>query len=510
MSPAGAFFMPRSAAGGVKGTNALLARLFAQGGESMTEKRIGRQLPTRSVVLPYSETKGLEAVSVYNRSGRSAHDWQAQQIYDIMALNDDGLWLHMMYGFAVARRNGKTEIIVMRSDWGLTHGERILYTAHRTTTSHSTWEKVVKALSDAGYVEGTDFKTTKQYGLEHIEWLDGSGAVMNFRTRSSKGGLGEGYDLLIIDEAQEYTDDQETALKYLVTSSQFVHGPQTLLLGTPPTAVSAGTVFEKFRRDTLSGEKADSGWAEWSVSELSDTHNVDLWYETNPSLGLTLTERNIRSELKSDPFDVDLNIQRLGLWLNYNQKSAITRQEWRDLLIEGKPDIAVVKLYIGIKYGKNTDTVSMAVAVKTADGKIFAEAIDCQPVRAGNSWMMPFLLNPHVENIVIDGASGQTILAAEMQDAGIRLKPVLPRVDDVIAACSMFEKGVFEHTICHADQPSLEQVVSNCSHRAIGSRGGFGYSSTLEDADITLLDAVTLAYWACATAKEKRVQRVSY
>ena len=47
-----------------------------------------------------------------------------------------------------------------------------------------------------------------------------SEAVINFRTRSSKGGLGEGYDLLVIDEAQEYTTDQETALKYIVTDSK--------------------------------------------------------------------------------------------------------------------------------------------------------------------------------------------------------------------------------------------------------------------------------------------------
>lgn len=35
------------------------------------EKRIGRQFPTRSVVLPYEETKGGEAVLLYNQSKRS-------------------------------------------------------------------------------------------------------------------------------------------------------------------------------------------------------------------------------------------------------------------------------------------------------------------------------------------------------------------------------------------------------------------------------------------------------
>lgn len=475
------------------------------------EKRIGRQLPTRSVVIPYSETLGSEAVEIYNRSGRTALEWQTQQVYDIMAVNEDGLWVHMKYGYAVPRRNGKTEIVEIRSLWGLPHGERILYTAHRTTTSHSMWEKVVNALADAGYVEGVDFKTTKQMGLEHIEWLDGSKAVMNFRTRSSKGGLGEGYDLLIIDEAQEYTDDQASALKYVVTDSQFVHGPQTIMLGTPPTAVSSGTVFVKYRKDTLSGNSEDCGWAEWSVPTLSNAHDVDLWYETNPSLGFFLTERKIKSELSGDPMSVDDNIQRLGLWISYNQKSAITKQEWRDLLVTGISEIRKpAKLFIGVKYAKGSGNVSAAVAVRTGE-KIFVEAIDCRPTRAGNSWMMPYLQNDHVQSIVVDGASGQALLLEEMAAAGvknIKRRTILPKTGEVVEANSMFEQAVFEQKLCHSDQPSVEQIVSNCEHRAIGSGGGFGYASILEGADVSLLDALLLAYWACATFKEKSVQKI--
>ena len=36
----------------------------------MSDKRYGRQTPTQSVVLPYSQTRGLEAVELYNQSGR--------------------------------------------------------------------------------------------------------------------------------------------------------------------------------------------------------------------------------------------------------------------------------------------------------------------------------------------------------------------------------------------------------------------------------------------------------
>lgn len=90
----------------------------------MDDKRVGRQLPTSSLVLPYSETKGPEAVGLYDQSGRTAQEWQSIQIYDMMAVNEDGLWVHMKYGYSVPRRNGKSEILIIRAMYGLMHGER--------------------------------------------------------------------------------------------------------------------------------------------------------------------------------------------------------------------------------------------------------------------------------------------------------------------------------------------------------------------------------------------------
>lgn len=470
----------------------------------MSEIRLGKQTPTLSVVLSYTESLGPVAVDIYNRSGREAQPWQELMLEDIMAVNDDGLWVHMKFGWSIPRRNGKSEILIMRAMYGVSHDERVLYTAHRTTTSHNAWEKVIERLSKAGYKEGEDFKTTKQFGLERIEWLDGDG-VINFRTRSSKGGLGEGYDLLIIDEAQEYTSDQESALKYVVTDSK---NPQTLMCGTPPTTVSSGTVFLDYRKATLTGKNEDSGWAEWSVPNLTDAHDPELWYETNPSLGTILTERKIRSELGDD--QVDDNIQRLGLWLRYNQKSAITKEEWKRYELDTAPKLKEgYRLFFAVKYGKSGN-VSLAVAVKTEDDKIFMEAIDCRPIREGNAWLIAYLRNPHADTAAIDGAGNQTVLVDDMKDAEVKCKPLLPKVSEVVAANALFEQKLFEDQLCHRGQPALTQAATNSEHRAIGSGGGYGYASILEGADISLLESVSLAVWLCANAKERKKQVITY
>ena len=369
----------------------------------MGEVRKGRQTPTQSVTLPYSSTHGAEAIEIYNSTGRTAQEWQELLVSDILAVNKEGLWVHTKFGYSVPRRNGKNEIVAIREMYGLKKGEKILHTAHRTTTTHSSWERLLKLLEQAGIKVVSSYRA---FGKEHIA-VEGGGKV-EFRTRTSKGGLGEGFDVLIIDEAQEYQDDQESALKYVVTDSK---NPQTIFCGTPPTPVSSGTVFTKYRKATLEGRNVDSGWAEWSVEEKTDPRDIEAWYETNPSLGTVFTERSVTAEIGDD--DIDFNIQRLGLWIRYNQKSAISETEWNELKAHVKPELTG-ELYVGIKYSKDGN-VAMAIASKTEEGKIFVECIDCREVRAGDTWMLAYLKGWKARKVVIDGASGQQLLEEEMR-----------------------------------------------------------------------------------------------
>ncbi len=461
-------------------------------------ERLGRQTPTQSVVIPYSETKGQEAIDLYNSTGRIAQEWQELLTYDILAVNEDGLWTHSKFGYSVPRRNGKNEVVAIREMYGLKIGEHILHTAHRTTTSRAAWERLKKLLDAAG----VNYKATSSIGMESIRMIDTDGRI-DFRTRSSKGGLGEGFDLLVIDEAQEYQDDQETALKYVVSDSK---NPQTLFCGTPPTAVSSGTVFMKLRDSALAGAAIDTGWAEWSVEQQTDPHDREAWYETNPSLGTILTERKILAEIGPD--ELDFNIQRLGFWIRYNLQSAISRAEWEELAVPKLPKLEG-KLYAGIKYGRDGTNVSLSIAVRAEGGKIFVETIDCRPTRAGNDWILEFLAKADVAKVAVDGANGQQLLAGEMKTEKMKA-PILPTVKEIIVANAAFEQRLSAKKLCHMNQPSLTRSVSNCEKRAIGSNGGFGYRSINDAIDVSLLDSIILASWICGESKEKKKQKISY
>lgn len=480
--------------------------------------RIDNQNPsfTNVTLSQSSKSLGPKAVRLYSSTGQILLTWQQRQIKAIMSVTASGEWKYSKYCIGLSRRNGKGEVLAAREMYGLIYlNEKICHTAHRTTTSHDAFNRLYKLLKKAGYEEHSkkkknmpekSFYASKQYGLEHIE-ISGGG-IIDFRTRTNNGGLGEGFDLLVIDEAQEYTSKQESALLYTVSASK---NPQTIFVGTPPTVTSEGDVFPRIRNKVLDGKALDTGWAEWSTPEMIEGDALNdpaLWKRYNPSYGKIIKERNIRNELTGD--DLDFNIQRLGFWCLFNQKSEISEADWDALQINKLPALKE-KRYIGIKYGKDGANASMSIAAKTADGKIFVETIDCVSVRAGNGWMFEYLFNPKVEKIVIDGASGQQLLADQMKEHGIKKEPILPKVSEIISANAMFEQAIFQQEIVHMGQQSLKDVVTNCAKRLIGSQGGFGYKSLVDSYDIAIMDSMIMAYWICAITKEtKPKQHISY
>lgn len=163
----------------------------------------GNQNPTLSRILPFRKSKYKEAIEIYEKSGNKVQKWQENLLKAILSINKDDLWVHTKFGYSVPRRNGKSEILLMRELYGLFNGEKVNHTAHRTTTLHNAWEKLCMILDKSGIT----YDSLKAVGRERLE-LPETGGRVEFRTRTTTGGLGEGFDLLIIDEAEEYTDDE--------------------------------------------------------------------------------------------------------------------------------------------------------------------------------------------------------------------------------------------------------------------------------------------------------------
>lgn len=466
----------------------------------MARKRRGRPTPTTYRFISTARSDYKEAIELYEKTGQKCLKWQSNLLKAILSKTKGGKWEHTKFGFSVPRRNGKNEVVAIRELYGLFKGEQILHTAHRTSASHMAWDRLIRLLELAGI----PYDCRQSAGREQI-MLD-TGGKIDFRTRSSKGGLGEGADLLVIDEAQEYTIEQESALRYVVSGRG---SPQTLFCGTPPTPYSAGTVFTQLRRSAVENNKPRTGWAEWSTeNEAEDVTNREVWYETNPSLGEHLSEEDIEDELTGET--LDFLIQRLGHWFTRNLKSAISVEQWEAGQLEKAPD-DLGDLFVGVKFGPDGRNAALGVALRMKSGEIFIEARDILPLYAGVGWLVEFIVNAKPAAVAVDGLAGKTQLLSELAARKFPHKKIwVPRVSEYIEANSMFDLAIRTKQIRHTGQKALATVATNCIKRTIGKNGGFGYKAINEDLDIALLDSVMLAHWVCKKAKPRAKQKLIF
>ena len=115
--------------------------------------REDNQNPTKELTLEYKNSYGEEACGLYAETGREVQEWQKRLVDKILAVNDEGLWVHTKFGYSVPRRNGKNGVIAIREIYGLEHAEHILHTAHRTSTSSAAFNRLIKLMKLAGYTE---------------------------------------------------------------------------------------------------------------------------------------------------------------------------------------------------------------------------------------------------------------------------------------------------------------------------------------------------------------------
>ena len=197
------------------------------------------------------------------------------------------------------------------------------------------------------------------------------------------------------------------------------------------------------------------------------------------------------------------------MWIKYNQRSAISRNEWDALQVGHLPKLKG-QLFAGVKFGVDGNNVALAIAVRTADDKIFCEVVGCKPLRMGVTWILGFLSNADIRKTVIDGKSGTGLVLDGAKEA--RIKNIdAATVQEVIKANAVFDMAMEQGTFQHMHQSAVTQVVTHCERRKIGANGGLGYQSSLDGADIALLDSMILAHWICSEVKaEKKKQKAYY
>jgi len=469
--------------------------------------RKGEQEP-RVALEPQGNLRDAEdAIYLSSGYGLEPDPWQAQLVRVWLRTTPDGKLAAKRCGLSVSRQNGKNATLEIVELFKLIEqGKKILHTAHEVKTARKAFLRLkgffeaypeLTAVLKGGTVK-TGIRSTN--GQESIELANGGQVEFSARRRGTARGFT--VDDLIIDEAQELTDEQWEALRGTVSAAP-QKDPQIIMLGTPPGPRADGSVFTRLRDDALTGTPALS-WHEWSPAKLpeqtaTDEEMIEIAYETNPGLGYRLDIETVKGELHDMAWGGFLR-ERCGCWDTRTTDTALIDQaDWEACQIapseapDGTPTYAV-------KFSTDGKRVSLAIAIREANGITHVESLGQQVMPQGATQLIDWFTEypwPPDAHIHVEGRAGDAEFVNALMVAGIpRQNLHLTPTADAIKAHAGIYRAIADRTLTHLGQPELNHQVKIAGKRDIGSYGGWGWQPLTPDGTVNDLDAVTIAFGA--------------
>lgn len=474
----------------------------------MRNQRIGNQTPRIDIYIP-GDVKNFDLFMEFlNEYTNPPYEWQQLVLKRWLAEDKRGNFANQICGLSVSRQSGKSELIKMRILYGLIFRQaRGLYTAQKQKTVDEMRTKIQDFFYNGPeeiFNLLTDRFRGKPKNFAYIELQLPSGKIAryDFMTRTRLGGLGLTFDENIHDEAADMYDSHLETLQPTLSAAKG-RNPQTIFAGTPPMVETVGEVFARTRKKILAGEPGV--WTEWGVELFTDPHDVDAWYEANPSLGLSLLESAVRAESTSLSAD-GFNRMRLGWWAGVEDKRAIP-ETWWEACKNLKPELdQEFRPVYAIKFAPDRTMYALVAALPLKDSdRIHVEVVLARPMNEGLSKLVKWLIVPppdrparwtKAEKIIIDGATGAPLLLEELTHAGVPMKKIItPNMKQIGAAHVFMLEAMKEAKLSHFDQPLLNQTIRITKQRDLGRYGGFGWDSMSKELSTCALDAATFAYW---------------
>lgn len=461
------------------------------------KNRKGNQIPRIDQFVDGDIWLAEKTIALLEYYGNELLPWQKLVLRRWMALDENGKYANPEAGLSVPRQNGKTELLIYRIIGGIIfNGDQILYTAHTVKTTNEIKRRVLnffyKAEAELRNMLTDEFDKMPK-SLDYIELRNGARCIFNTRTRTA--GLGYTNDILLVDEAAEFSDSQQEALVPTLSAGRN-QNHQIIMATMPPTTGSGGTVFARTRDKVIKGKAHNYCWQEWGVEFLTDPNNEDAWYESNPSLGYFLLKKAIQNESVTMSID-SFNKMRLGWYVGVESQRAISDKQWTPLAVK-KVDLPknYQRVY-AVKFAPDRSAVSLAVGVPIGS-KIHIELLERKALTSGIGWLVQWLLQRWklASKIIIDGAAGAPLLIEELYRSERRIGKIIlaPTIKDVGAAYGAFQLAVENKELTHYDQPLLNSSIKTVKKRDIGRDGRFGYAGMGELA-ADPVEAVAFAYY---------------
>ena len=485
--------------------------------------KTGRQDPTFERIGDYAYSIGDEVVEVFAEDGGATfYPSQLRELNLMLARNADGSPAAMSIGISRPRQNGKSYAARFYAVYMAVFEHRdVLYSAHHSTTT----KKMFMALCDLfespeRFPEfAADVKYTSHArgyeGFYFRDWKDADGNVhkggcIEFATRTNSGSRGGTYSVIVVDEAQEMTNEQQEAMLPTASAASDVNDfslmPQQIYVGTPPGPLCHGTVFKEMHTKAHSEEPGLAWWLEWSIeadnleAKIADEDTaLELAYETNPAMGYRIAEKTVLNEYATMSLD-GFARERLGWWtpvVEHKDDFAIPVKVWDACASdEQKPE---GKTAYGVKFSPDASEVCLCGAVIPAEGPARISLIKKETTGHGVQWLADWLNERYnkASCVVIDGRNGVDVLVDKITDTWkMKNSVVKPSVKDVIASVGTLTDALNEKTVTwYQKQETLRESAVTSIKRPIGGGWGFGGD------DSGPIEAAALAFWGAKTSK---------
>lgn len=434
--------------------------------------------------------------------------WQDNLSRAFMGERADGRWASPLCGGTVPRQNGKNGWVEARELAGLLlFGERlIIHSAHEVKTALEAFRRIRSYFDNYDDLRKRVKSIRTTNGDEGIELL--TGQRLRFMARSKSSGRGFSPDALILDEAQELAEETFAAI---LPATSARPNPQIVLLGTPPGPRNNGEVLKRLRLSALSGKDASVAWAEWSADDDLDNDDPLALRQSNPSLGIRLTEETASRE-RAALSDDDYGRERLGRWDSEAKVGVIPADVWATLASDKPTGTRQVALAIDAAPDRSIASVALA-GFREGDGKPQVEVIR---QAGGVAWVADYVAGvverQRVRAVVVDSVGPAASLIEPLRARGVLVTTT--SASQVAQACGAFYDAAMADALRHIDQPQLTTALAAARKRNLGDAWAWHRKDTT---DISPLVAVTLALWgltsttvAVAKAPAKRVARRVY
>ena len=241
--------------------------------------------------------------------------WQRIAARYLSALGPGDVPLYREVCIVVARRNGKTTLLLPRILLALEAGQQVIHTAQDRALPGETFEQLADKLEGKSFV-----KTIRRAnGQETIRFRNGGRYTL---VAPNHGVRGRHADLAIVDEVREQRDEKLiSALLPTIATSKTA---QIIYLSNAGDDESVVLNSIRKRRE----EEGTLAYLEWSASPGRAIDDPVAWAEANPALGHTLNvERLI--ELRRSVSEAAFETEHLCRWVPSMRERLVSDTDWQ-------------------------------------------------------------------------------------------------------------------------------------------------------------------------------------